>query len=117
MILLLLLSLPITSIQADIVELNHYGDCTGRELCEQIIWWRMHGPDYRVIAWRMRATAGDPVRVGDCWENRWTETKRRYVATARTRRETWTLYDPEVADRMWMNETARTEWRINLGRP
>lgn len=117
LILCLLLSISTLTHYADALERNHVIDCTGREHCDQLIWWKLHGPDYRVLAWRMTAACGEPVRCGDRWVTRWTHNRRQYVATARVRTESWTLYDRELADRPWMGEAQRTEWRINLGRP
>lgn len=90
--------------QLDLVEVNHVHDQAGSPVLDQVIFYQWSHVDarYQVIAWRLLRSS-DQIPQHD-WR------KRRYVSRwfdadllrkviAGQRRETWTTYDPEMAER------------------
>lgn len=91
--------------ECDLVELNHYYDCTGRLVFDQVIWsdWSPADSRWQVIAWRL--TKDDlgltPHRDSRCgaFVSRWWEVGVCREVRASCFRETWTQFDPELAER------------------
>jgi hypothetical protein len=99
--------LPVREIPTDycsVVEVNHVIDAAGGIGLEQTIWWDVTPDGYQVLAWRMLASTGYPTVE----RGRYVVTWRDSCSGGRIRRivaaswfETWTRYDPEIADREW----------------
>ena len=93
-------SAPIT---VDVIEVNHVYTPDGEHRIDQVIFWEWNQRDsrYDIVAWRYLRLAGRPQldhrrRV---WICRWLVGSRLYEVQARSTRETWTDYDPEVTTR------------------
>lgn len=95
---------PALSDQVDLVEVNHVYDHMGRPVLDQVIFYQWSHVDarYQVIAWRLLRSPGQmPQRD---WRNRvyvsrWFDAEKLRKVIAGQRRETWTTYDPEMAER------------------
>ena len=87
--------------RCDLTEVNHYFDGEGRKVFVQVIWWDSTPHGYRVRDWRLVKYEGLlPRRTLDGqWHSRWVEDGIVRDVASLTRDETFTQYDPEVADR------------------
>lgn len=118
-IIALLLIVPFTPTiedRCDVAELNHFYDENGRLIFDQVIYykWSSHTERHEVIAWRLvKHESQIPARD---WEGGG------YVAvfsdgdiSRRVRsdsfRESWTQYDPELAEREYLDKAKRCELR------
>jgi hypothetical protein len=112
LLLLLALSDPSMSLTADVIERNHVVDCSGRETLDQWIWWRWRNhDDYRVLAWRQARETPEPERIDGRWVQRWKEKGRAWEASALVLRETWSLSDREIDDRVSLPAERRSAFR------
>jgi len=101
--------------EVDVIEVNHVFDGEGTETFVQAIFWRWRGFEghYRVVDWRtVRDGNVYPVRRwdrGGVWVSRWRDDRDRCWREVRAPlfRETWTVYDVEVADREFLPERYR----------
>lgn len=89
--------------ECHLIEINHY-HCpdTGAERGVQVIYWGWYDADstHHVDAWRPIASRTARFqRHGAGWRESWTQGGVRHVIHARALRETWTIGDPEAADR------------------
>ncbi|QDU73591.1 hypothetical protein Pan97_05670 [Bremerella volcania] len=90
--------------QVDLVEVNHVYDRSGRPVLDQVIFYQWSRADarYQVIAWRLLRSPGQfpwydwNRRV---YVSRWFDAELLRKVVAAQRRETWTAYDPEMAER------------------
>lgn len=115
--LLLLAILPredVAEDRVDVVEVNHFYDCEGRLVFDQLIFydWCPRAERHQVRAWRLMKTPSQlPQRnwggVGylAVWQDG--EVLRRVHAASL--RETWTQYDPELLEREWLAKEKRRE--------
>jgi hypothetical protein len=100
--------------QVDLVEVNHFYDDQGRHVFDQMIFydWSSLRNRYQVRAWRLVKS------VTQLPQKKWNQEA--YVATwqdgevfrevqARTMRESWTQYDPELAEREFLPKEQRRE--------
>lgn len=90
--------------RVDLVELNHVYDSSGRPVLDQVIFYQWSHVDarYQVIAWRLLRRPGQiPRRDWNqrVYVSRWFDTDLLRKVIALQRRETWTTYDPEMAER------------------
>ena len=88
----------------DLVEKNHYYDCDGREVFCQWIFYDWQGGRHQVVAWRMAREEHNfrqapPVLT-------WSENGVRQIRGMYWR-ETWTQWDPEIADREILERKSR----------
>ncbi len=100
--------------QVDLIEVNHFYDENGRLVFDQIIffdWSEVHGR-YHVRAWRLlkrpsQIPQRDWQRGGyvTTWHDGDVLRQVRSVAV----RETWTQYDPELAEREFLPKDRRLE--------
>ena len=100
MIILLLLSIlpyeTIISEQVDVVEVNHFYDEKGRHVFDQVIFYDWKCNYHELADWRLiKNESQRPVNGRMLFYDQDTLRK----ITARTQRETWTQYDPELAER------------------
>lgn len=98
--------------RVDLIEVNHLYDATGRHVIDQLIFWDWDRDRFSVRAWRLvkdsnclplRDRNGDYV----CY---WRDMHVLRRLTAARKRETWTMFDTEVADR----EVLPIEYRQEL---
>lgn len=90
--------------QVDLIEVNHVYDSSGRPILDQVIFYQWSRADarYQVIAWRLLRSPGQvPQRD---WNRRayvahWFDADLLRKVVAGQCRETWTTYDPEMAER------------------
>jgi len=90
--------------QVDLVEVNHVSDTSGRPVLDQVIYYRWSHADarYQVVAWRLlRSPQQVPQHDWNqgMYVSRWFDADLLRKVIAGQRRETWTTYDPEMAER------------------
>jgi hypothetical protein len=101
----------------DLVELNHFYDENGRLVFDQVIFWDWSERDarYQVAAWRLVKHEVQLPRPDCCgrkfWTVLWQDGDRHRAITAHAYRETWTQYDPELAEREYLPAANRRELR------
>lgn len=107
----------VTVDQVDLVEVNHFYDDQGRLVFDQIIyydWSAMHNR-YQVRDWRLLKTNTQiPLRDwrGGGYVSEWEDFKQRNglrLVKAKSVRETWTQYDPELIEREFLAQEKRVE--------
>lgn len=98
----------------DLIELNHLHDEQGRHVFDQLVYWdfRFEQAAYVVRAWRLQKTPEqipqrDFERGG--YVARWHDNDTLRVVRAKQFRETWTTYDPELANREIFPKDMRRE--------
>jgi hypothetical protein len=104
--------------RVDVAELNHFYDENGRLVFEQVIFyrWCWDYERYQVYDWRLvKNPTFLPQRD---WELggyvcRWDDGEFRRTVRADSFRETWTQYDPELAEREFLPK----EQRMGLSKP
>lgn len=118
--LLLLSTIPsedITREQCDLAEINHFYDEQGRLVFDQIIFydWCPHAlpvPRYQVRAWRLvKGPCQIPERdwAGGGYASTWLDGEIVRNIRADSIRETWTQFDPELAEREYLKKEQRRE--------
>ena len=104
--------------RVDVAESNRFYDFEGREVFHQIIYWGWC-PDherYQVVAWRM-VKGGDESYIprrdwsGGGYAATWVDGDVIRRVRADSFRESWTQYDPELAEREWYPKERRRELR------
>ncbi|PQO38724.1 hypothetical protein C5Y96_02255 [Blastopirellula marina] len=90
--------------QVDLVEVNHVYDSSGHPVLDQVIFYQWSHVDarYQVVAWRLLRSPGQvPRRVWNqrVYVARWFDAEMLRNVIAGQYRETWTTYDPEMAER------------------
>ncbi len=101
--------------QVDLIEINHYYDQRGKLVLDQIIfyeWCTVEGR-FQVRDWRLLKSANQLPRrnwnSGD-FVSIWRDGDVLRKVQAPAVRETWTLYDPEVADRIFLPKERRRQF-------
>ncbi len=99
----------------DLVEVNHYHDARGQQGAGQLIFydWSSQQRRFQVRAWRLIKTDSQLPRRdhrNGTWLIRWHDEGVMREVTAKSRRETWTQYDPELIER----ENLPQEQRLDL---
>ena len=113
--LLLLATIPAPGVareSCDLVEVNHFYDEHGRLVFDQIIWWDWSADDarYNVRAWRLvKCPSQLPQRSGGGFETTWQDGELFRRVWAKAYHETWTQYDPEIAEREVLPKERRKE--------
>lgn len=98
----------------DIIEVNHFYDQNGQLVFDQVIFWEWHEREgrYHVLAWRLlKRPSQFPVRD---WQRGghvavWYDGDVLREVRAVAVRETWTQYDPELAERAFLPKDRRLE--------
>lgn len=99
----------------DLLERNHVHDPhTGRCVLVQWVAWEYHAEDGRhhVVAWWLDRLPCALVRTPRGYRLVWTTREDLHQVDAAGYVETWTTFDPELADR----EVWPVEWRRGLGK-
>lgn len=99
----------------DCVELNHFYDDDGRHVFDQVIFYAWDGRRHQVLDWRLvKEPSLRPQRLWSAREERWQclwadgqnrDQLRRVLASSF--RETWTQFDPELAEREFLPKEDR----------
>ncbi len=103
---------PVAIDTADAIEVNHYFDENGRVVFDQVIFWEWcgHAGRHHVFAWRLlKEPAQVPLRDTDRggYVSIWYDGDILRKVRARSSRETWTQYDPELIDRQLLPQHYR----------
>lgn len=98
----------------DLVEVNHFYDEHGRLVFDQVIFYDWCGTNcrYQVRAWRLlKKPAQVPQRnyVTGEYESIWHDGDVLRRVRAKTFRESWTQYDPELREREYLPKEKRRE--------
>jgi hypothetical protein len=121
MILLLLLgslgagqywgSVGVAQEYVDMIEINHFYDCRGCHVYDQVIFWRQNPATlrYQVASWILcDEQTKYPVRLADGLIHcRWQDGKQLRDVRSRMVRESWTQTDPERQDQRKLPELDR----------
>jgi hypothetical protein len=83
--------------RCDWIELNHFYDCGGNHVFSQWIFWDWSGYRKQVAGWRLVRPATRKVQDGVLLYE--SDSGKFIRVRCRDCRETWTQFDPEVADR------------------
>jgi hypothetical protein len=88
----------------DLVEVNHYHDARGQHVFDQLIFydWSSQKKRFQVRAWRLIKSDNQLPRRdhrSGTWLVRWHDDGAMREVVAKSRRETWTQYDPELVER------------------
>jgi hypothetical protein len=104
--------------QVDLIELNHFHDCLGRHVYDQVIFyeWSPEKMEFHVRAWCLveerEPTSRRPVRsyANDLYNVRWHDRDQNLQRSISSRhfRESWTQVDPERANKKVLDERQRT---------
>ncbi len=98
----------------DLIEINHYYDDKGQHVFDQLIFydWSPQSCRFDIRDWRLlKSPAQIPVRNwhrGD-YEATWHDGNKLRKVQADAVRETWTQYDPELAQRTALPKEKRRE--------
>ena len=100
--------------RVDLVEVNHFHDESGKHVFDQLIFydWCRRVCRHQVVAWRL-IKGPSPLPRRD-WERRdyactWSDSGVLRSVRAASLRETWTQYDPELAERDMLPLSQRRE--------
>ena len=98
----------------DLVEVNHYHDERGRRVFDQLIFydWSEQRKRFQVRAWRLiKSDRQLPRRdhVADVYRVLWHDEGVLREVTAKSMRETWTQYDPELVEREYLPQDQRLD--------
>ena len=112
---------PVAEDTADVVEVNRFYDEDGRQVFTQLIFWDWIADQgaFRVFAWRI-VKSPDQMPVYDGWRGCYVtqffdqNTLRR--VRAKSRRDTWTQYDPELFDRQFLPQQSRRGLALETSR-
>lgn len=102
--------------RVDLIEVNHFFDEQGKHVFDQIIFydWSAQYSRYNVRAWRLlKNQAQMPQRDWrrDEFVTVWHDGAVLRKVRAETIRESWTQYDPELAERAYLPKEQRRELR------
>ncbi|XZE54787.1 hypothetical protein SH139x_000766 [Planctomycetaceae bacterium SH139] len=100
--------------KVDLIEVNHYHDESGRHVFDQLIFYDWHAGQNRfhVRAWRLIKEPGQtPMRDHDdkVWRVIWHDAGVLRHVEASSHRETWTQFDPELANRSYLPQDQRKD--------
>lgn len=93
--------MPVVEDRVDVVELNHFYDCEGKPVLDQLIFWDFcRGSErFQVRAWRLWRS--ETAAHSAAWKGViiFIDGERLRVIRYVTRRESWTQEDPELIER------------------
>lgn len=107
----------------DLIELNHFYDEHGRLVFDQVIFydWSAAESRYNVRAWRLVKNPNQlPQRdwAASGYTATWHDGEQLRHIRSKSIRETWTQYDPELAEREYLPKEKRKELRtVKVTRP
>ncbi|MEX2173830.1 MAG: hypothetical protein WD872_05670 [Pirellulaceae bacterium] len=102
--------------QVDLIEVNHFYDEQGRLVFDQVIFydWAPEQSRHMVRAWRL---VKNPAQLPERdwreggYQAVWQDGEVLRQVHARSMRETWTQYDPELVEREYLPKERRKELR------
>ncbi len=101
----------ITEDRVDLVEVNHLYDEQGRRLFDQVIFydWSADQRRFNVRAWRLvKSPSQLPLKhVSGGFVSIWHDDRTLRRVVAKSKRESWTQYDPELIDRQFLPKDKR----------
>jgi len=105
----------------DLVEVNHFYDENGKLVFDQVIFydWCPEQSRFNVRAWRLLKQASQFPRKNwtrESYDSIWRDGDVIRRVTAKSFRETWTQYDPELVERAALPKEKRRELRL-VGAP
>ena len=91
--------------RVDVIELNHYYDEYGKWVFDQWIYWRWYPNQstFHVVAWKLAKSPAVATRRPGGWKLVFPHR----TILALSYRETWTQYDPELRDRLYLPKHQR----------
>ena len=109
----------VMSDEVDLIEVNHFYDEHGRLVFDQVIFYDWSTADcrYQVRAWRLlKSPAQIPYRHWDrdAFVTTWHDGEVLRRVCAKSFRETWTQFDPELVEREFLPKERRRELRKPL---
>jgi len=107
----------VASEQVDLVEVNHFYDDQGRHVFDQVIFydWAEGHSRHMVRAWRLvKNPAQLPQRnwKDGSYTALWHDNEVLRKVQARSMRESWTQYDPELVEREYLPKEKRKELQV-----
>jgi hypothetical protein len=107
----------VASEQVDLVEVNHFYDDQGRHVFDQVIFydWAEGHSRHMVRAWRLvKNPAQLPQRnwKDGSYTALWHDNEVLRKVQAKSMRESWTQYDPELAEREYLPKEKRKELQV-----
>ncbi len=85
--------------RVDVIEVNHFIDSsTGKETFKQYIFRDYDGTDFAICDWRL-AKGRSLTKCGEVWRAHLMDLGKMQSVEAASIVETWTDYDPELAER------------------
>lgn len=105
---------PIVQDRVDLVEVNHYHDERGRKVFDQLIFydWSEQRKRFQVRAWRLIKNDRQLPRRdydSDLYRVVWHDEGVLREVIAKSQRETWTQYDPELVEREYLPQDQRID--------
>ena len=95
----------------DLVEVNHLYDEQGRLLFDQLIYydWSVEKRRYNVRAWRLVKNPSQlpTPHVSGGYVSLWHDDRTLRRVVAKSKRESWTQYDPELVERQFLSKDKR----------
>jgi hypothetical protein len=106
----------VASEQVDLIEVNHFYDDQGRHVFDQVIFydWDENHSRHMVRAWRLVKNPSQlPQRnwKDDTYSALWYDNDALRKVQAKSMRESWTQYDPELVEREYLPKEKRKELR------
>ena len=113
--LLLIASNPIemtVTETVDVIEINHFYDEHGRLVFDQALFyrWCRRQERHNILAWRLVKERPQIPAMNwsrGAYSALWLDGEVLRRTDARTVRETWTQYDPELVEREWLSKERR----------
>ena len=107
---------PVMRDAVDLIELNHFYDDHGRLVFDQVIFydWSAAESRYNVRAWRLVKNPSQlPQRdwATGGYSAMWQDGEQLRNVQSKAMRETWTQWDPELAEREYRPKEQRLELR------
>lgn len=95
--------------QCDVIELNHFYDDNGRHVFDQVIFYNWDGRRHEVLDWRLvKEPSYLPQRLpGGACRCLFVDAQAIRQVTGSSGRETWTQFDPELAEREFLPKERR----------
>ena len=106
----------VASEQVDLIEVNHFYDDQGRHVFDQVIFydWDDNHSRHMVRAWRLVKNPSQlPQRnwKDDTYSALWFDNDVLRRVQAKSMRESWTQYDPELVEREYLPKEKRKDLR------
>jgi hypothetical protein len=92
--------IPTADDQCERIEINHVYNLQGEHVLDQVIYWQYYGDSLHVKDWRWLKDKNQfPRKTGQYWQSLFLDQNTLRRIRAPTFLESYSLYDPELADR------------------